>query len=181
VTGYIKDQKVDRILINKGLAINIMPKSIMQDLGITIEELSKSRTMIQGFNLEGQRAIGMIRVKLIVGDLSTSSIFYVIDAKTSYKLLFGRSWLHEHRIVASTLHQCLKYYRGGERKINCSIKPFTRAESHFVDTRFFEEGHTPKETIPATITSTGRDSMKKSSKRQVRMCLRINSRRKKVN
>ena len=110
MTGYIKDQKVDRILINKGLAINIMPKSIMQDLGITIEELSKSRTMIQGFNLEGQCAIGMIRVKLIVGDLSTSSIFYVIDAKTSYKLLFGRSWLHEHRIVASTLHQCLKYY-----------------------------------------------------------------------
>ena len=35
-----------------------MPKSTMQDLGITIEELSKIRTMIQGFNLEGQRAIG---------------------------------------------------------------------------------------------------------------------------
>jgi len=45
--------------------------------------------MIQGFNLEGQHANGMIRVELLMGDLSTSSIFHVIDTKTSYKLLLG--------------------------------------------------------------------------------------------
>jgi len=110
VAGYIKEQKVDCILVNGGSAINIMPKSTMCELGITIEEHSKSQTMIQGFNLDGQRAIGIIRVKLVMGDLSTSSIFYVIDAKTSYKLLLGQPWLHEHGIIASTLHQCLKYY-----------------------------------------------------------------------
>jgi len=42
VAGYIKEQKVDRILIDGGSAINIMPKSTMHDLGITIEEHSKS-------------------------------------------------------------------------------------------------------------------------------------------
>jgi len=72
-----------------------MPKSTMNNLGITVEELSKSRTMMQGFNLESQCAIGMIRVELIMGDLTTSSILYVIDAKTSYRLLLGRPWLHE--------------------------------------------------------------------------------------
>jgi len=91
VTGYIRKQKVKRILSVDGRsAINIMSKSKMNDLGITMEELSKSRTMIQGFNLEGQRAIIMIRNKLIVGDLSTSSIFYIINAKTSECLLLGR-------------------------------------------------------------------------------------------
>ena len=104
VTGYIREQKVRRILVDGGSAVNIMPKSTMNDLGITVEELSKSRTMIQGFNLEGQRAIGMIRIELIIGDLTTSSIFHVIDAKTSYRLLLGRPWLYEHGIVASTLH-----------------------------------------------------------------------------
>ena len=128
----------------------------MHDLGIPIEELSKSQTMIQGFNLKGQHAIGMIRVKLVMSDLSTSSIFYVIDSKTSYKLLLGRSWLHEHGIIALTFNQCLKYYQGRERKINSSVKPFTRAESHFTDIRFFEEDDTPKETILADITSTNR-------------------------
>jgi len=83
--------------------------------------------MIQGLNIEGLRAISMIRIKLVIGDLSTSSIFHIIDAKTSYKLLLMHPPLHGHRIVASTLHQCLKYYRRGERKINDSVKAFTKA------------------------------------------------------
>jgi len=45
--------------------------------------------MIQGFNLEGQHAISMIGVKLVMGDLPTSSIFNVIDAKMSSKLRSG--------------------------------------------------------------------------------------------
>ena len=135
-----------------------MPKSTMNDLGITIEELSKSQMMIQGFNLEGQRAIDMILLELAMGDMSTTSIFHVIDSKTSYKLLLGQPWLHEHGVVASTLHQCLKYYSDGEKKINGDVKPFPKAESHFVDARFFEEGAPLKEAMPAFISSTGKRS-----------------------
>jgi len=63
---YIKEQKVNRILVDERSAVNIMPKSTMNDLGITIEELSKSWTMIIGFNLGGQQAIGMIRIELVM-------------------------------------------------------------------------------------------------------------------
>jgi len=70
-----------------------MPKSTMNNLEITVEELSKSWIMIQGFNLESQRAIDMIHLELAMGDLPTTSIFHVIDSKTSYKLLLGRPWL----------------------------------------------------------------------------------------
>jgi len=73
-------------------------------MGTTIELLSMSQIMVHRFNLEGQHTIGMIRIELTIGDLSTSSIFYVIDVKTSYTLLLGRSWLQKHRIVASSLH-----------------------------------------------------------------------------
>ena len=48
--------------------------------------------------------------------------------------------------------------RGKEDKWN--VKPFTKAESHFVDARFFEENDAPRESIPSTITSMGRGSMK---------------------
>ena len=89
VTGYIREEKVRRILVDEGSTINIMPKFTINDLGITVEELSRSRTMIQGFNLEGQRAIDMIRIELIMGYLLTSSIFHVVDAKTSYRLVLG--------------------------------------------------------------------------------------------
>ena len=102
----------------------------------------------------------MICVKLVMGGLSMSSIFYVIDAKTSYELLVGQPSLHEHGIVTFTLYQCLKYYWGGERKINGNVKPFTIAESHFTDIRFFEEDDTPKGTMLVAISSIGRGSMK---------------------
>ena len=103
-------------MVDGGSAINIMPKSTMNDLGITVDELSKSQMMVQDFILEGQHAIGMIRLELTMGDLSTTSIFHVINSKTSYKLLLGWRWLHEHGVVALSLHQCLKYYRDGEKK-----------------------------------------------------------------
>ena len=41
VTGYIWEQKVRRIPVDGGSAINIMPKSTMNDLGVTVEELYK--------------------------------------------------------------------------------------------------------------------------------------------
>ena len=61
VSGYTRGERVSRILIDDGLAVNIKPKGTMRHLGISVEELSKSRLVIQGFNQEGQRAIGTIR------------------------------------------------------------------------------------------------------------------------
>ncbi|XP_057251982.1 uncharacterized protein LOC130591977 [Beta vulgaris subsp. vulgaris] len=99
VAGYIFGQRVNRILVDGGSAVNIMPKSTMIDLGITMEDLSDSRLMIQGFNLNSQRAIGIIRLNLVMGELTSSTLFHVIDTKTSYKMLLGRPWLHENGVA----------------------------------------------------------------------------------
>jgi len=77
------------------------------DLGIILEEFSKSRLIIEELNLEGQHGISMIRVELRMANLSTSSIFHVIDAKISYNLLVRQPSLHKHGIVASMLYQSL--------------------------------------------------------------------------
>ncbi|KAK9698349.1 hypothetical protein RND81_08G097900 [Saponaria officinalis] len=158
VSGYIRVRKVNRIMIDGGSGVNLMPKSTMIELGITMDELSTSRTVIHGFNLNGERAIGIIRVNLSMGDLSSETLFHVIDVKTSFKLLLGRPWKHENGVVASTLHQCLKYYREGEKKINGDVKPFTKADSFFADARFFKENGTSSEIMPTTISSTGKES-----------------------
>ena len=52
----------------------------------------------------------------------------------------------------------MKCYRGG--KINGNVKPFTKAESHFANARFFEGDDAPKEIMPSTITSTSKGVMK---------------------
>ena len=53
VSGYTKGERVSRILVDDGSTINMMPKGTMRRLGISMEELSKSRLVIQGFNQEG--------------------------------------------------------------------------------------------------------------------------------
>ena len=42
MASYVKEQKVNYILVDGGSAINIMPKSMMHALGYIIEELLKS-------------------------------------------------------------------------------------------------------------------------------------------
>ncbi|CAL2238575.1 unnamed protein product [Prunus armeniaca] len=139
-----------------GLALNIMPKSTMMKLGITMDELSRSRLMIQGFNQGGQRVMGMIRIELVIGDSKSNTLFLVIDAKTYYNLLLRRPWVHESRIVPSTSHQCFKFYRGGVKKILDDVKPFTEAESYFADTKFYMDEDMVSEVIPVEVHSTGK-------------------------
>jgi len=119
----------------------------------------------------------MIRVELIMADLSTISIFHVIEAKTSSKLLLRRSWLHERGIVVSTLHECLKYYQGGERKVDCNVK----VESHFADVRFLKEDDAPKETMPSPLLLRAKVARKKSFKHQKKTRPNNSSRKKKAN
>ncbi|KAL0455087.1 UNVERIFIED_CONTAM: Transposon Tf2-12 polyprotein, partial [Sesamum latifolium] len=111
VAGYVREQKVNRILIDGGSAVNILPLRILKELRIPVDELSKSRLMIQGFNQGGQRAVGIIWLQLTMEDMVSTTLFHVIDAKTSYNMLLGRP-----------------------------CKPFTEAESHFADAKYYIEG-----------------------------------------
>ena len=93
------------------------------------------------------RAIGKITLHMLIGEMESSALFHVIDTKTTYKLLIGRPWLHEYGVVPSTYHQCLKYFQDGQvKKIVADDKPFTIAESHFVNAKFYLEDDTVEET-----------------------------------
>ena len=50
VYSYAHEQKINCILIDRGSAVNILSKMTMRRLGLTMEELSHSRLVIQGFN-----------------------------------------------------------------------------------------------------------------------------------
>ncbi|KAA0055891.1 uncharacterized protein E6C27_scaffold438G00090 [Cucumis melo var. makuwa] len=152
--GYIREQKLNQILINNGFAINILSKSTMNQLGISVEELSNSKLVIQGFNQGAQRAIGTVRLEIVIGDLKVSTIFHVIDSRTTYKMLLGRPWIHENGIVTSTLHQCFKFHKQGIRKVDADSRPFTKAESHFADAKFYTKSEDVSEIISTEVPVT---------------------------
>ncbi|KAG9458146.1 hypothetical protein H6P81_002654 [Aristolochia fimbriata] len=116
VSRAIKDRWINRILLDSGSAVNILPIRTLKNVGLVANDLQASSLMIQGFNQEGQRALGTIKLELLIGDMTSHVLFHVIDARTSYNVLLGRPWLHNNRVVPSTLHQCFKYYQDGEEK-----------------------------------------------------------------
>ncbi|XP_024200614.1 uncharacterized protein LOC112203951 [Rosa chinensis] len=156
VSRYVRDQKINRMHVDGGSAVNIMPRSTMKQLGINMEELSRSHLMIQGFNQRGQRAIGMIRVDMMIREMKSNTLFHVIDAKTSYNLLLGRPWVHKNGVVPSTLHQCFKFYDGRGKTVAGDTKPFTEAKSYFADSKFYMDDETIKEVLPVGVPSTGK-------------------------
>ena len=98
----------------------------MRRLGISMEELSKSRLVIQGFNQKGQRVISMIRLDVTIDELKARPLFHVINSKTSYNLLLGQPRIHGNGVVPSTLHQCFKYCDGKQvQVVTANLQPFT--------------------------------------------------------
>ncbi|KAL0439219.1 UNVERIFIED_CONTAM: hypothetical protein Slati_2404900 [Sesamum latifolium] len=115
ISGYIREQKVNSILIDGGSAVNILPLRILKELGIPIDELSNSRLMIRGFNQGAQRIVGIIRMQLTIEDMVSTTLFHVIDAKISYNMLLVTKVLGDG-------------------------KHFTKVESHFADAKYYIEG-----------------------------------------
>ena len=117
--------------------------------------------MIQGFNQGGQRAISMIRLELVTGELSSNTLFHVIDAKTSYNVLLRQPWLHENGVIPSTLHQCFKFYKGRVKKVEVDAKMFMEVESYFIDVKFYMKNDVIREVFLAIIHSTKNTKFKK--------------------
>ena len=113
MVGQILGKKINRILIDEGSEVNILPIRTMKELVIATIELDESCIMIQGFNQGGQRAMGCIKLGIRMDDFQSKPLMHVIDAKTLYNILLGRTWVHENKIISSSYYQCLKYLEGG--------------------------------------------------------------------
>ncbi|KAH0706277.1 hypothetical protein KY285_010777 [Solanum tuberosum] len=160
MVGHVLEKKINRILIDEGSGVNILPIHTLKELGITTKELSESHLLIQGFNQGAQRSIGSIKLEIHMEDLRSSAWMHMIDAKTSYNILLGRPWVHENRIVSSSYYQCLRYLKDGiERKIVADNNPFTEVETHFAGAKFYLKSYVDKGTKSNDVKSTKSDKI----------------------
>ena len=89
-TGYIGSSRLERIQVDPGFALSIIPLRVMHFLGVPLHRLSTTTTTIFGFNSGSSRPLGKIRLWCHIGDLKSEMTCYVIDAETSYNMLLGR-------------------------------------------------------------------------------------------
>jgi hypothetical protein len=60
--GYINGQPVNRMLVDTGAAVNIMPYSVLRKLGHSVGDLIKTNIMLSDFNGQTSEAQGVLRM-----------------------------------------------------------------------------------------------------------------------
>ena len=77
---------------------------------------------------------------LKVGPIASLAWFYVVKTEVSYHVLLGMPWLHKHRLVSSTYHQCVKGMLNGRMiHIAANPSPFEKVEAYLVETMFYDQ------------------------------------------
>lgn len=105
--GYIDGKPMKNMLVDGGVAINLMPYTTYQKLGKRSRYLIKTDMMVQDFRGKKSQTQRSLNIELTIGSKTLLSTFFVIDGKGSYSLLLGQDWIHENCCVPSTMYQYL--------------------------------------------------------------------------
>uniref|UniRef100_A0A2N9GXX6 Integrase catalytic domain-containing protein n=1 Tax=Fagus sylvatica TaxID=28930 RepID=A0A2N9GXX6_FAGSY len=120
LSAVVKDVQVRRALVDTGSCLNLIPLSTLQAANVPQQK-------IQGSPME-------------VGPIVALTRFHVVNAETPYHVLLGRPWLHKHKLVSSTYHQCVKGRLNGKPiRIAANSCPFDQTEAHFVEAALYDD------------------------------------------
>ncbi|KAF5934169.1 hypothetical protein HYC85_030340 [Camellia sinensis] len=144
IKAFFDGIQLNRVLIDNGAAVNLLPKSSLKKLGKKNPRLIPTSTTIAGFAGDKQMAQGILPINLSVGTRDCMTAFFVIDSNAKYNALLGRDWIHTNKCVPSSLHQKIMMALGnGEtEEIDADPQPFI-ACADFAEAKLYIEGVTP--------------------------------------
>jgi hypothetical protein len=104
VKGYLEGRPVQRIMVDGGAGVNVMPMVTFEKMDLCESDLMKTNTSLSAFTGEVTDTRGVMSVELTVGSKMMATTFFVVDVKGQYNLLLGRDWIHSNGCVPSKLH-----------------------------------------------------------------------------
>jgi hypothetical protein len=87
-------EKNYKMLVDTGAKVNIMPYSVLRQLGRSAEDLIKTNVTMSDFNGQASEALGVLNVDLTVGSKIILTSFFIVSSKSTYTVLLGRDWIH---------------------------------------------------------------------------------------
>jgi hypothetical protein len=115
--GFINGQPINKMLVDTGAAVNIMPYSVLRRLGRSTADLIKTNVTLSDFNGQTSEAQGVLSVDLTIGNKTILTSFFVVNSKSTYNVLLGRDWIHTNCCIPSMMHQCLIQWDGDEVEV----------------------------------------------------------------
>jgi hypothetical protein len=104
---YINGHTVNKMLVDTGASVNIMPYSVLRRLGCSADDLIKTNVTLSDFIGQALEAQSVLNVDLTVGSKTIPTSFFIVSSKSTYTVLLGRDWIHANCCIPSMMHQCL--------------------------------------------------------------------------
>ena len=140
------DHIVAKVLIDKGLLLNVMPKTTLDKLSFNASHIRPSSLVVRAFDGSHRDVRGEIDLPIQIGPHVYQITFQVMDMNPAYSYLLGRPWIHSVGVVPSMLHQRLKFVVEGQLIIvsgeedilvSCpSSTPYVKAMEESLETSF---------------------------------------------
>ena len=108
VAAQINDVHIRRALVDINASLNLVPPSTLKAARIPLSRIVEAPIEVSGFTRIHEYTIRSMQLVLKVGPIGFLTRFHVIDSPVSYHALLKRPWLHKHKLVPSTYHQCVK-------------------------------------------------------------------------
>jgi hypothetical protein len=104
IQGHLDGTPIGHMLVDGGASINILSLLLFKKLGHIEGDLKCTNLSLSGFVGDPTEAKGITYKKLMVGNKTVPTAFFMVDVKGQYNMLLGRDWIHANECVPSTLH-----------------------------------------------------------------------------
>lgn len=125
-------------MLDPGSLLNMISLSVLDAVDLLGDKIIRQSINVSSFRGHSTCTVGFVNLDLKVEPIRATHKFHVIDSQTTYHLLLGRSWIHNHKVVPTTYHQRLEAVWKGKRvHVSASESPFQRGEAHFLEAAYF--------------------------------------------
>ncbi|XP_050878639.1 uncharacterized protein LOC127082445 [Lathyrus oleraceus] len=104
-----QEDALDRVLVDTGSSLNVLPKRALAKLSYQGPEMKPSALVVKAFDDSRRTVVGEVELPIQIGPHVFPINFQVMDINPAYSFLLGRPWIHVAGAVTSTLHQKMKF------------------------------------------------------------------------
>lgn len=111
IIGRVGNVGVNKILVDGGAAVNLMPHYILRRFGKDETDTKPHNMVLSNYERKVGTTMGVIQVDLTVGTITNPIMFMVIALKANHNLLLGRESIQGIGVVPSSMHQRVTIWR----------------------------------------------------------------------
>ncbi|XP_050902792.1 uncharacterized protein LOC127115248 [Lathyrus oleraceus] len=104
ITGKVEDVPVNKILVDCGANVNLMPHHMLRKIGKYDTDAKPHNMVLTNYEGKVGSTMGAIQVELTIGIVTRSIMFMIMETKANDNLLLGREWIHGVEVVPSSMH-----------------------------------------------------------------------------